>query len=186
MPKNNADMSADDTTDDATEPSLQAENASLRDRMLRALADAENTRRRSEQNVKDAQQYAVSDFARELLTVADNLHRAIAAIEHHQPESVEDAALIEGVRATQRGLEQVFDRFGVRRIEALDQPFDPMLHEAVMEIGDPSREPGTVARVIEDGYTLHDRLLRPARVAVTKRQPEPADAHAPARNGGPD
>jgi molecular chaperone GrpE len=184
MPHSNVDEAvAQEAVDVAT---LIAENASLRDRLLRALADAENIRRRAERTAEEARQYAISDFARELLMVADNLERTIAAAAE-RTETVEDDALIEGVRATKRLLEETLSHFGVRKIEALGQRFDPSLHEAVMEADDPSQPPGTV-RVLEDGYTIHDRLLRPARVVVARRglkktaasQPEPAEAE-----GGP-
>ena len=104
--------------------------------------------------------YAIADFARELLAVADNLQRTIAAASRHSPETVEDQALIEGVRATERLLEHTFSRFGIQKIDALGKPFDPTLHEAMMEVDDPSQPPGTVIRVAEDGYKIHDRLLR--------------------------
>jgi len=184
MPHSNVhEAVAQEAQDVAT---LIAENASLRDRLLRALADAENIRRRAERTAEDARQYAISFFARELLMVADNLERTIAAAAE-RTETVEDDALIEGVRATKRLLEETLSHFGVRKIEALGQRFDPSLHEAVMEADDPSQPPGTV-RVLEDGYTIHDRLLRPARVVVARRglkktaasQPEPAEAE-----GGP-
>jgi molecular chaperone GrpE len=149
---------------------LAAENASLRDRMLRALAEVENTRRRADRNAADASQYAITEFAREILAVADNFQRTLAAAE--RPETIGDIALIEGVRATQRMLMQALERYGVRKIEALGQPFDPALHEAVLEVDDASHPPGTVVRVVEDGYTIHDRLLRAARVVVSKRRPE--------------
>ena len=185
MPHSNVDEAvAQEAVDVAT---LIAENASLRDRLLRALADAENIRRRAERTAEEARQYAISDFARELLMVADNLERTIAAAAE-RTETVEDDALIEGVRATKRLLEQTLSHFGVRKIEALGKRFDSSLHEAVMEADDPSQPPGTVVRVLEDGYTIHDRLLRPARVVVARRglkktvasQPEPAEAE-----GGP-
>lgn len=161
---------------------LVAENASLRDRLLRTLADAENTRQRAQRAAEDARQYAIADFARELLTVSDNLQRTIAAAEQHPPQTVEDAALIEGVRATYRILQHTLERFGIRKIDALGRRFDPTLHEAVMEVDDESQPPGTVVRVVEDGYTIHDRLLRPARVFVAggrrqapSTQPEPGE-----------
>jgi molecular chaperone GrpE len=165
----------------AQEPSAEndvliAENASLRDRMLRALAEAENTRRRADRAAAEASRYATADLARELLAVADNLQRTLAAAERPAFEDAADVALIEGVRATQRMLIQSLERFGVRRIEALGQPFDPALHEAVLEVDDPSYPPGTVVRVVEDGYTIHDRLLRAARVAVSKRRSQAASA----------
>jgi molecular chaperone GrpE len=151
---------------------LLAENQSLRDRLLRALADAENIRRRAERSADEARQYAVASFAREMLSVVDNLRRAIAASESRPAESSSDAGLLEGVRSTERMLMQALERFGVSKIDALGKPFDPSLHEAVTEINDPERPPGTVAQVLEDGYTIHDRLLRPARVAVVKRRAE--------------
>jgi molecular chaperone GrpE len=156
---------------------LAAENASLRDRLLRALADIENTRRQAERSNADARQYAISDFARELLGVADNLERAIAAAE--SPSTTEDSALLEGVRATQRLLGNALERFGVERIPAQDAPFDPQRHEAMMEADDPSRPPGTVTRVLEDGYTIRDRLLRPSRVVVSRRRPDAPVEDAP-------
>lgn len=171
----NKARAAEQSTEPAT---LAAENASLRDRMLRALADAENTRRRADRAALDASRYAVADFAREMLTVADNLQRTLAAAESSALKTTVDAALIEGVRATQRILMQVLERFGVRKIEALGAPFDPALHEAVIEVDDTAHPPGTVVRVEEDGYTIHERLLRPARVAVSKRQAEAPSATA--------
>jgi molecular chaperone GrpE len=160
---------ATEAVDPAT---LLAENQSLRDRLMRALADAENTRRRAERSLDEMRQYSIANFAREMLSVVDNLRRAIDTAERNPVKSVEDAALLEGVRSTERMLTQALERFGVRKIEALGVPFDPALHEAVMEIDDPKREPGTVGEVIEDGYMIHDRLLRPARVAVVKRRAE--------------
>jgi molecular chaperone GrpE len=188
MPHSNDDEAvAQEAVDVAT---LIAENASLRDRLLRALADAENTRRRAERTEEEARQYAISDFARELLMVADNLKRTIAAAAERS-ETVEDDRLIEGVRATERLLEQTLGRFGVCKIDALGKRFDPSLHEAVMEADDASPPPGTVIRVVEDGYTIHDRLLRPARVVVARRglnatsasEPEPAAADSGSHSG---
>jgi molecular chaperone GrpE len=162
---------ADDETrpaEDADTAALQAENESLRDRMLRALAEVENTQRRAERAQREAHQFAISDFARELLPVADNLQRTIAAAERGAPEAAEDAALVEGVRAIERLLLHIFRQFGIERVDAQGRPFDPSLHEAMME--EVGGEPGTVVRVLEDGYTLNDRLLRPARVVVARQR----------------
>lgn len=153
---------------------LTVENSMLRDRLLRALADVENTRRQAERTGSDARQYAVLEFARGMLSVADNLQRAIAVSEGQRHRPAEDAPLIEGVRATERMLESTFERFSVRKISALAAPFDPNLHEAVTEVDDASRPPGTVVKVFEDGYTLHGRLVRPARVAVVRRRSTPS------------
>jgi molecular chaperone GrpE len=164
MPHRHVDEAiAEEAVDPAT---LLAENESLRDRLLRALADAENTRRRAEQTAQEARQYAIADFAREMLVIADNLKRTIDAAD--RAETVEHSALIEGVRATERLLEQTLHRFGVRKIDALGKRFDPNLHEAVMQVEEASQPAGTVVRVVEDGYTIHDRLLRPARVFVAR------------------
>jgi molecular chaperone GrpE len=151
---------------------LRAENAAVRDRLLRALAETENTRRQAERSAEDARQYGIASFARELLPVVDNLRRAVEAAERHRRDTPEDSALIDGVRATEQLLMNALARFGVRRIEAQGQPFDPALHEAMMEVDDPNAPPGSVVRVLEDGYTLHDRLLRPARVVVNRRSAE--------------
>jgi molecular chaperone GrpE len=149
---------------------LIAENTSLRHRLLGALAEAENTRRRASREAEDARKYAIADFARELLIVIDNLQRTLEAAEEQTPSTAENAVLLEGVRATLRVLMKTLERFGVRRIEALGQAFDPNLHEAIMEVEDPSQPTSTVVRVVEQGYTIHDRLLRPARVIVAKRR----------------
>jgi molecular chaperone GrpE len=173
---------------EAVDPAtLLAENQSLRDRLMRALADVENTRRRAERSLDEVRQYSITNFAREILSVVDNLHRAIDSVERNPVKSVEDAALLEGVRSTERMLIQALARFGVHKIEALGAPFDPAFHEAVIEVDDPKREPGTVADVIEDGYKIHDRLLRPARVAVVKRRTEasPTDGEELRRNHQP-
>ena len=176
-PADNA-AEADNTAKSATPA---AENASLRDRLLRSLADAENTRRRAERSAADARQYAISDFAAELLAVVDNLQRAIASAEDRPEQTPGEAALLDGVRATQRLLLATLNRFGVRKIDVLGAPFDPALHEAIIEVEDESRPPRRVVSVLEDGYTIHDRLLRAARVAVAKPRPQPApDAEAAA------
>jgi molecular chaperone GrpE len=170
---------------------LVAENASLRERLLRALAEAENTRRRADRTAEEARKFAIADFARELLVVVDNLQRTIDAAEGEGAAA--NAALLEGVRATLRLFMQTLERFGVHRIDALGQRFDPSLHEAIMEVEDPAQPPGTVVRVVEPGYTLQDRLLRPARVFVAKRVARRAsgtddadlDVAAPSYSAGP-
>lgn len=143
------------------------ETSAERDRLMRALADAENTRRIAERRVQDTRQYAIADFARELLQVADNLRRAIKA-GSADPEAKDDDGLLAGVVATDRILTQILNRFGVEEIDALNRPFDPMKHEAVMEADRSDQSPGSVVDVLENGYMLRDRLLRPARVVVAK------------------
>jgi molecular chaperone GrpE len=146
-----------------------SEIASLRDRLMRALAETENTRRQGERRVQDANRYAVANFARELLPVVDNLRRAIDAAAAGA-ETQKGDGLIEGVVATERILTQILNRFGIEEINALNEPFDPKKHEAVMETDQTEQPPGSVAQVLENGYMLHDRLLRPARVVVAKSQ----------------
>jgi molecular chaperone GrpE len=150
---------------DAT-AALQAENAALQDRVLRALAEADNTRRRAARDLADERLFAVTGLARALLPVLDNLRRAIVASE--QPAS-QDASLVDGVRATERLLIGALAGVGVQRVDARGAPFDPSRHEAMMVVDDPATAPGTVHDVMEEGYFLHDRLLRPARVTVTRR-----------------
>jgi molecular chaperone GrpE len=156
------------TTEAVDAGTLVAENAALRDRLLRALADAENTRRRAERVADDARKYAIAEFAREMLIVIDNLCRTIEAAEG-SGNATESATLIEGVQATLRIMTQSLERFGVRPIAAIGERFDPGIHDAIMEVDEPSQPPGIVIRVIEDGYTINERLLRPARVVVSKR-----------------
>lgn len=146
---------------------LVAENASLRDRLLRALADAENVRRRADRAAAEARMFAITEFVRELLVVVDNLQRTIDAVESQA--SSDNAALLEGILATHRILVQTLQRFGVHQIEAVGQRFDPNLHDAIMEVDDPTHPPATIVRVVEQGYMIHDRLLRPARVVVTSK-----------------
>lgn len=167
---------SDETTDAPDVAALQAENASLQDRLLRALAEAENVRRRADRTAQDARNFAVTDFSRELLTVVDNLRRAIEAADDQSGDAAGTAPLVEGIRAIERSLTTMLERFGVRRIEARDTPFDPTRHEAIMEVDDPERPPGSVVDVMEEGYTIHDRLLRPARVSVTRSRPAMAAA----------
>ena len=177
-PAENTQPAADESADVAA---LANENAALRDRLLRALAETENTRRQADRATTDARQYAIADFARELLGVSDNLQRAIAASAEHPPQTVEGAALMEGVRATERMLNQIFERFGVRRIPTEDAAFDPNLHEAVMQVNDEARPSDSVVQNLEEGYTIRDRLLRPARVVVSKRQSDspPSEMESP-------
>jgi molecular chaperone GrpE len=154
---------------------LQQENKSLHDRLIRALAEAENVRRQADRTITEARQYAVTELARELLTVVDNLQRTVEAAQKHSRASAESSALLEGVQATLRAFLQTLERFGVRPIDARGKSFDPNFHEAVMQVDDSSSPPGTVTQVLQQGYTIHNRLLRPARVAVSK---EPAKTPA--------
>jgi molecular chaperone GrpE len=147
---------------------LEKKAADATDKMLRALAELENTRKRAERERQDMAKFAVSGFARELLNVADNLKRALSAITPEAREkSPELKSIATGVEMTERELLRVFAQNGIRPVETLGKKFDPNLHEVMFE-GDSDQPPGTIIQVIEGGYTIHDRLLRPARVGVAK------------------
>jgi molecular chaperone GrpE len=150
---------------------LRAEAAEAKDKLLRTLAEMENLRRRTEREIADARQYAVASFARDMLTVGDNLRRAIDAVPKEQRGAGDAAldALIEGVEVTERGLEQALAKFGVRRIEAKGQKFDPAFHQAMFEIETADVPPGTVAEEMQTGYAIGERVLRPSFVGVAKR-----------------
>ena len=154
---------------------LNSEITSLRERLMRALAETENTRRQGERRAQDAEQFAITNFARDLLQVVDNLRRAIDA-GRPGADAKQGDGLLEGVAATDRVLTQILNRFGVREVSALNEPFDPTKHEAVMETPETEHPPGSVTQVLENGYMLHDRLLRPARVVVAKSAQQPSQA----------
>ncbi|MEQ9559759.1 MAG: nucleotide exchange factor GrpE [Rhodospirillales bacterium] len=170
---------------------LEAQLAEANDRTLRALAEAENVRRRAERDKQDASKYAITSFAREILTVGDNLRRALDSVDAEARKSSDVVeTLMTGVEMTERALLSVLERSGITRIDPLGQRFDSNAHEALFEIPDPTQPQGTVAQVIEAGYMLNDRLLRPAKVGVTKGGPKPepvapaADDAAQAANEG--
>lgn len=146
---------------------LAEENAALKDRLMRTLADLENLRKRAQREREDALKYGMQKFAKDICDVADNLKRALDSTDADSA-SDETKAVLEGVRITRDSVKQVFERHGVKEIEAENQRFDPNLHEAMTEIDVPGAPPSTCIQVIETGYTLHDRLLRPARVIITK------------------
>jgi molecular chaperone GrpE len=163
------DITVDDvqTWGEETEPAVQLEG--MRDFMVLAVAEADNTRRHAERSIEGARKYGIAEFAHELLAVADNLQRALQAAEHKNGAHTEDKTLLDGVWSTERSLLTVFARFGIRKNEALGARFDRGLHEAITEIEDELHPPGTIVRVVEDGYLIHGRLLRPARVIVAKK-----------------
>lgn len=153
---------------------LEAEIAKLKDQVLRALAETENTRRRLEQQAEERGKYAVTGFARDMLSVADNLRRALDSAKP-EGQADDDAArnLVAGVEIIERELLNTFERHGIRPVAALGERFDPHAHQAMMEMEDASKPSGTVVLVMQTGYTIHDRLLRPAMVAVSKGGPKP-------------
>lgn len=151
---------------------LKAENADLRNQMLRTMADMENLRRRTAREKEDSAKYAISKFAKDLLSVADNLQRALQAIPADATAGNElMQTLADGVAAVDRELAAVLERNGVKPVDAAGKPFDSNIHEAVMEQPTADVPPGHVAQVFQTGYLLNDRLLRPAMVAVAKALP---------------
>lgn len=153
---------------------LKAENADLRDRFLRLAAEMDNLRRRTDREVKDAKSYAVTGFARDMLSVSDNLRRAIETLPEDARASADATmtALIEGVEMTERGMLSTLERHGVRKIEAEGQKFDPNFHQAMFEVPNPNVANNTVVQVVQAGYAIGDRVLRPAMVGVAKCGPK--------------
>jgi molecular chaperone GrpE len=149
----------------------EQEVAELKDRLLRALAENENLIRRAKRDREDTAKYAAANFARDMLTVADNLNRAIAAAPEGAREDETVRAFVEGVELTGRELLSALERHGIRRISPLGEKFNHDLHEALFEVPTSDAAPGTVVQVLEDGYVIHDRLLRAAKVGVAKAMP---------------
>lgn len=163
-----------ETSVDAAEDALdqaQKEIGALKDQILRAMAETENTRRRMKKEIDDSQKYAMAGFAKEMLTVADNFRRALDAVPKDKAEDETLKTLIAGVEATERQLLAAFERFGIKKVDALGQPFDPHLHQVMMEAEDPSKPAGMIVQVLQEGYRIHDRLLREAMVVVAKGGP---------------
>ena len=148
---------------------LQEELLEARDRTMRALADAENTRKRSVKDRDDAGKYAVAGFAKDLLDFSDNFKRALESLPDSTP-----AAVSEGLNAMRKELLNTFDRHGIRKIEPLDEMFDANFHEVMFEAPMPDKEPGIIIQIIEPGYVLNDRLLRAAKVGIAKAGPAEA------------
>jgi molecular chaperone GrpE len=150
---------------------LQDEVASLKDQRLRALAEAENIRRRADREKAEASQYAVTKFARDMVGIADNFARALAAV----PASIREAAdpqvkaVLDGVEATDRQLIQTLERYGVKLVDTSSGKFDPNLHQAIAEVPGNGKPGGSIVDVVQQGYTIGERLLRPAMVTVAKK-----------------
>jgi molecular chaperone GrpE len=153
---------------------LAKEATDLKDRLLRTLAEMENLRRRTEREVADTRQYAVANFARDLLAVADNMQRALATLSADFRDQADPVVKshIEGVELTERELIKVLEKHGIKMFDPQGQKFDPNLHQAMLEVPDPSVPAGTVVQVMQPGYTIADRVLRPALVGVAKGGPK--------------
>ncbi len=146
---------------------LEKQLAEMKDRALREMADAENTRRRAQKDREDTRKYAISEFAKEMLGISDNFQRALEAA---PCESADPTVknLVAGVEATERQLQATLERFGIKKITPIGQAFDPNFHRVMMEVDGEGKPAGTVVQVLQTGYTIHGRLLREALVAVAK------------------
>jgi molecular chaperone GrpE len=177
-PETGVAESGDDTspwklTDEERIGDLEAEVAELKDQLLRAIAETENVRRRGQREREDTAKYAAANFARDLLAVADNLARALESVppeDRKENESLE--TLVTGIELTQRELEAAFERHGIKRIEPMGEPFDHNFHQAMFEIEDAEKPAGTVVQLMQPGYLMRDRLLRPAMVGIAKGGPK--------------
>jgi molecular chaperone GrpE len=156
--------------------------AEFKDKLLRTLAEMENLRKRTEREVADARVYSVSGFARDVLAVADNMHRALgtAGVELREHADATVKALIEGVEMTERELMKVLEKYGVKKFSPEGEKFDPNRHEAMYEVPTQDLPSGHVAQVMQAGYMLGERVLRPAMVGVSKGAPKPAPKGSPA------
>lgn len=172
---------------DATEAEAAAGTASealtrevtdMRDRLLRTLAEMENLRKRTEREVADARSYGIAKFARDILDIADNMHRALEAVpaEARSGDNAGLKALVEGVELTERSLLKALETNGVRRFEPAGEKFNPNLQQAMYEVPDASVPAGTIVQVIQPGYMIGERVLRPAMVAVSKAAPKAAES----------
>ena len=154
---------------------LEKKIAEIKDQALRALAEADNTRKRAERAKEDTAKFAVQSFARDLMSVADNLRRALGAMPPEAREKNPELVNIHtGVAAIERDLHRIFESNGIKRVDPLNQKFDANLHEVMFEVAETGQPAGTVVQVIDPGYTIHERLLRPARVGVAKGDGGPA------------
>jgi molecular chaperone GrpE len=154
---------------------LEAELAEEHDRLLRALAETENVRRRAQRERADAEKYAFGGFARDLLSVADNLRRALDSLPESEARDDRTSSLLAGVAATERELLAAFERHGLKRIDPKGEKFDHNFHQAVFEAERTGRPAGTIIEVLQPGYVLHDRLVRPAMVGVAKGEAQPSE-----------
>ena len=171
------EAAAGNEADDPIE-ALKAENAELKDRALRVMAEMENLRRRTEKELKDTRQYSVAGFARDILTVSDNLRRALDAVpdELRQNADAGLVALLEGVEMTERELLNQLEKNGVKQLDPAGQKFDPNFHQAMFEVPNTEVPNNTVVQVVQAGYQIGDRVLRPAMVGVSKGGPKEAPA----------
>ena len=161
---------------------LNEEIMSLKDQRLRAIAELENFRKRAEKDQSDALKYGISNFAKEIINIRDNIERAQSSISDEAKNNEAIKSVIEGIDLIAQSVVSTFEKIGIKKIESLNEKFDHNLHQAMMEIENEELEPGTIVQELIPGYTLHDRLLRPAMVGVSKKSnknEDNADKSAP-------
>jgi molecular chaperone GrpE len=160
----------------APEADAAALAADFKDKLLRTLAEMENLRKRTEREIVDGRLYGIAGFARDVLGIADNMRRALDAVGSDTREQADAGvkALLDGVELTERELLKTLEKHGIKKFEPLGEKFDPNLHQAMYEVPDPALPPGTVVQVVQAGYKIGERILRPAMVAVSKGGPKSA------------
>jgi molecular chaperone GrpE len=161
---------------------LNEEITSLKDQRLRAIAELENFRKRAEKDQSDALKYGISNFAKEIINIRDNIERAQSSISDEAKNNEAIKSVIEGIDLIAQSVVSTFEKIGIKKIDSLNEKFDHNLHQAMMEIENDELDPGTIVQELIPGYTLHDRLLRPAMVGVskkTKKNEDNADKSAP-------
>lgn len=166
---------------------LASENEELKDRALRVAAEMENLRKRTARDVHEARSYSIANFARDMLTVSDNLRRALDAVPAEGRESGDQGlkALVEGVEMTERSMLSALERHGVKQIEPKGERFDPNFHQAMFEVPSEDVPSGTVVQVVQNGFVIGERVLRPAMVGIAKGGPKPAAADGVQAEPGP-
>ena len=154
---------------------LNEEITDLKDQRLRAIAELENFRKRAEKDQSDALKYGISNFAKEIINIRDNIERAQSSISDEAKNNEAIKSVIEGIDLIAQSVVSTFEKIGIKKIESLNEKFDHNLHQAMMEIENEELEPGTIVQELIPGYTLHDRLLRPAMVGVSKKSKKNED-----------
>jgi molecular chaperone GrpE len=180
----NAEAAAEPPSPEALLDELAQKNAELNDRLLRLAAEMENQRKRSEREIADTRAYAIAGFARDMLTATDSLSRALLMLPAEARDSADGAlkSLIDGIELTEREMQRLLAKHGVKPIEAEGEKFDPHKHQAMFEVPDPSRPEGTIVQVVQTGYSIGERVLRPAMVGIAKGGPKAGPAE-PAQEG---
>ena len=166
-----------DTNEDEIQK-LKQEIESLKDQRLRAVAELENFRKRAEKDQSDALKYGIANFAKEIINIGDNIERAKSSISEEVRSNESIKSVVDGLDLIAQSTMATFEKIGIKKIESINQKFDHNLHKAMMEIEKNDCEPGTIVQELIPGYTLHDRLLRPAMVGVSKKSQENQDDKA--------